>query len=154
MDTLFEARGTLTSAASKSQVTYQFYVPAGCEGLRAHFKYFPKELNDREQSRRWIEAALDAYVSPTKRTLRSNWEDFLPLSNLITLSFDDPERFRGAAHRHAPEQHYWLTPATASDGLIRGDIPCGMWRITLSVHGVVTPQCEYGLTVWKGGASS
>jgi len=60
---------------------------------------------------------------------------------------DDPRGYRGAAHRHTPEQEHRLRNADASPGFWPGPIHAGRWRITVSVHAVVTDLCTYELLV-------
>ncbi|WP_166244043.1 hypothetical protein [Paenibacillus turpanensis] len=152
MDELLTVEGTLTPLSSKTHITYQFHIDEPSASLVIDFKYSPKVLEDREAARPLIVEAIEKYVEPSVAELqKKQWERFAPLQNLLTLSIDDPSGFRGSAHRHPPEQHHILGEGEASPGFIAGPLPSGIWKITISVHCVVTPTCTYHLTVRKGG---
>lgn len=151
MHELLKVDGTLTALSSKTHITYAFHMdePAAC--LLFDFTYSPKHLEDREASRELIVGAIDKYASPSNAEWQKTmWERFLPLQNLLTLSIDDPSSFRGSAHRHPPNQRHLLAEEKASPGFIAGVLPAGIWKVTLSVHCVVTPTCTYSLVVKKG----
>lgn len=151
MDDLLIVEGTLTPLSSKTHITYQFHIdePPAC--LDIDFEYSPKVLEDQEASRLYIVEAIDKYVEPSVSELQKNhWERFVPLQNLLTLSIDDPESFRGSAHRHPPKQHHFVAESQASPGFIAGPLPAGVWKITISVHCVVTAACHYRLALKKG----
>jgi hypothetical protein len=80
-----------------------------------------------------------------------HYMDFLPLQNLLTLSFDDEHGFRGAGHRHDPVQHMIIAADEASPGLIPGIVPRGQLRLMINVHCVVSEECRYQLHVWEKG---
>lgn len=152
MNTLLKVKGELSPVCSKkTHITYSFYIPEGVTELHAHFAYSPKVLEDAEKSKELVLESLAAYVEPHLLPVyRDKWESYLPLNNLITLSLDDPQGFRGSGHRHNPDQRYILSEQEASPGLERGPVISGMWKITLSVHCIVTETCDYELQVWEG----
>ncbi|CAM4285634.1 hypothetical protein [Paenibacillus tarimensis] len=151
MNELLTIEGTLTPLSSKTHITYQFHIDEPPARLAIEFQYSPKVLEDSEISRPLIMEAIGKYVDPSAADLqKQQWERFTPLQNLLTLSVDDPEGFRGSAHRHPPEQRHTLAVGSASPGFIPGVLPAGIWRITISVHCVVTPACTYRLSVYKG----
>lgn len=143
--------GNLTPLSSKTHITYQFYIPGAIDCLNIDFKYSPKTLDDRDLSRELIEEAICKYVPPAHRPVYiEQWERFFPLQNLLTLSIDDPEGFRGSAHRHPNTQQHVLSLLESSPGFFAGPIQEGIWRVTISVHCVVTPECRYHLHIWEG----
>jgi len=149
MADLLKVKGELDPSSSKTHIAYRLLVPGG-ESLHVHFAYGPKVLEDRERSRMLIEEGLNKYIEPRLlEQYKQNWEINLPLKNLITVSFDDANGFRGSAHRHDPDQHFILAPDEASPGLVKGVITPGVWIITLSVHCIVTEACHYSLRVWE-----
>ncbi|MCI3921101.1 hypothetical protein MO973_12730 [Paenibacillus sp. TRM 82003] len=151
MNELLTAEGTLTPLSSKTHITYQFHIDEPHEAVTIDFQYSPKALEDPDAARPLIERALEKYAEPSIAELHAKqWERYAPLMNLLTLSVDDPEGFRGSAHRHPPEQRHELAKDGASPGFIAGPIVRGVWKITISVHCVVTPTCNYRLTVKKG----
>jgi hypothetical protein len=146
--------GSLTPLSSKTHITYQFYIPKGVECLNIAFEYSPKTLEDKDLSQERIEEAIQKYVNASLQTVyKEQWEKFYPLQNLLTLSIDDPEGFRGSAHRHPNTQQHSLAVDGSSSGFFAGAIQEGMWRITISVHCVVTSDCSYQLRIWEGGGN-
>ncbi|MFD0694683.1 hypothetical protein ACFQZT_11315 [Paenibacillus sp. GCM10027628] len=144
-----DVQGQVTPLCSKSHISYKFPVREPGGKLWISFAYAPKNLADREQSKALIEASIGKYTEPEQRDrLQAKWESFLPLKNLITISVDDPERHRGAGHRHDPEQLLLLSEPEASPGLVSGPMPSGMWEVTLSLHAIVMENCQYTLQIW------
>lgn len=152
---LLEAEGKLTPISSKTQLTYQFQLNHECEFLDIDFKYAPKQYQDKAASHELIMEAIEKYAEPEwAEPYKKNWEGFYPLQNLLTLSVDGPEGFRGSAHRHPPEQQHRICSdaSQTSPGFISGKLAAGVWKITISVHCVVTPECRYVLEVRGGEA--
>ena len=148
MRILMEAQGTLTPVMSKTQVVYAFPLPEGLAGLTIHFRYSPKLLEDTERAEELIRQSAPRYMEePQLSRYLERWENALPLSNLLTLSLDDPSGFRGAAHRHSPEQSHRIGRTEASPGFLPGPAAAGIWQITISAHAVVTEDCGYSLKV-------
>jgi hypothetical protein len=149
MITLVEAEGSISADASRSQIIYAFYVPAESRGLKAVFQYAPKLLEDPIRAKELILRSVPRYMEePHASMYMEKWERLMPLQNLLTLSLDGPDGFRGAAHRHTPQQEHWIGLNDASPGFIPGPMGNGMWRITISVHAVVTDTCRYSLQVF------
>ncbi|WP_410770199.1 hypothetical protein [Fontibacillus sp. BL9] len=147
---IIAVEGKLTPLSSKTHITYQFHVEHALSSLEIDFRYSPKPFLDREASQPLILEAIETYSDPAWVELhKKQWENFYPLQNLLTLSLDSPTGFRGSAHRHAPEQQHIICPdwSKTSPGFIAGDVPSGVWKVTISVHCVVTPDCRYELFV-------
>ena len=79
---------------------------------------------------------------------------FLPLVNLVTLSVDAPDGYRGCAHRHDPVQTHVLRAEDSSPGFDDGAILAGSWRVVINVHAVVTSPCTYHLKVTAEGGEA
>ena len=139
MITLLEKQIKLTPANEKTNIIVPFEVNGAFRKLFIGYSYSPKLLTDRERAQILIEENLirDADDDAQYYTDR---EKFMPLKNLITLSLDSPEGYRGAAHRQDDEQHHEIGPDSASPGFIRGSIGKGGWRLVLNVHAVVTDE--------------
>ena len=137
MKVLLQAEGALTPVCAKSHIIYAIDLDREISQLWIDFSYSPKCLH-RD------------LLEEQQQSLAAHWEDFLPLKNLLTLSFDDAAGFRGCAHRHDPRQHLELATHRASPGLLAGPVPPGQFRITLSVHALITNTCRYSLRVWEG----
>jgi hypothetical protein len=150
---LLLAEGKVTPSCSKSHLIYVVHLNRTCRKLHVEFSYEPKKLEDRGKAKTLIQEGIQRYMAAEDReAYTKKWESFHPLSNLLTLSFDDENGFRGAAHRHDPVQHLIIDAEAASPGLIAGPIPRGQLRITISLHCVVTEECRYRLHVWEEGS--
>ncbi|MBO7746404.1 hypothetical protein I8J29_19510 [Paenibacillus sp. MWE-103] len=145
---LLEAEGTAGFVCSKSHIAYAFQLDRPGGALRLDFAYEPKNLEDRERAKILIAEGVERYTEPAQRELvMGRWESFLPLKNLITLSVDDPSGHRGAGHRHDPEQRLFIGASDASPGFAAGELAAGLWRVTLSLHAIVTESCRYRLRI-------
>ncbi|MBP1964398.1 hypothetical protein [Paenibacillus aceris] len=151
MKTLLIAEGTVTPSCSKSHITYTLHLQKDCDQLHVEFGYDPKKLENEGQAEALIREGLNQYILEEHRATY-NWREFLPLQNLMTLSFDDEHGFRGAGHRHDPIQHLVITSTEASPGFTPGVFPRGQLKIMINLHCVVTEECRYRLHVWEGGA--
>lgn len=147
-----DIKGQVTPVCSRSHITYQFQLEQSASKLCIRLAYTPKRLEDPERTREMILDSIDKYTAAGHReAVKSRWEKFLPLQNLITVSVDDPERHRGAGHRHDPVQELYLSKSGASPGLVSGRLPGGWWKVTLSLHAIVTERCDYELQIWEEG---
>lgn len=143
-------QGTLTPLSSKTHIIYQFHLDYPLSSLEIEFRYAPKPYLDKEASKPLIAEAIEMYADPAVAELhKQQWEQFYPLQNLLTLSLDGPDGFRGSAHRHAPEQRHIVCGdgSGTSPGFIAGDVAAGVWKVTVSVHCIVTPECRYELVL-------
>src|SRR4030095_15003510 len=69
---------------------------------------------------------------------------------LLTLSLFDPRHFRGAGHRHAPQQEIVIGPQGATPGFVPGPLPPGEWVVEVDCHCVLDGPAggvEYALVV-------
>jgi hypothetical protein len=147
---LLEVNSKVNPAGSQSHVTYSFHLKRPVAALYIRFSYTPKRLEDSVRSKALILAGIDKYTAPEHREYaKERWKAYLSLQNLITVSVDDPERHRGTGHRHDPEQLIRLGVREASPGFLSGPLPQGLWKITLSMHAIVTEVCSYELQIWE-----
>ena len=144
MKDLLHAELNFTPGDGGTTVTLPFMVPEGIKTITARMVYAPSELDDPEQSKALIETALQAFA-PMEAPVA--WEQFAPLSNLITLSLDDPNGYRGNAHRKDARQTHVLSEAQASPGFLPGAIAPGSWRASIHIHALVTPECRVNLVI-------
>lgn len=140
MKTVLETRVRLTPAEEKTNVVLPFTLTSEAEQLKIIYSYAPKTL-EGEAGTRTAEFCLQRDAGEY-RVQYPAAETFLPLKNLITLSLDDPNTYRGAAHRQADRQEHILTETAASPGFLPGKLPAGTWRLELNVHALVTPFCD------------
>jgi len=136
---LYRAEGRLFPETSRSHLEFRLFLDRDYRGLEIHFAYEPKLLEDPG-------AIAPLAAEGRQRFGLPDAPDPPFLQNLLTLSFDDARGFRGAAHRHPSDQTLFLGDQP-SPGLEAGPVPRGIFRITLSVHAVVTEACTYRLTV-------
>lgn len=146
---LLDITGEVTPDHSQQHTAYRFTLDRPAAKLWFSFTYTPKMLTDSELAKPLIMEGIDLYMTPEqKELLRDGWERYMPLNNLITVSVDDPIGYRGACHRHDPEQLLYISEREASPGLSKGLPVTGLWSVTLSFHAIVTEQCSYKLAVW------
>ena len=156
----------LTPADHQTHRRYAFDVPPGCAALHLEIGYTPKYLA-ADDSRARAEAAIGAQAASLAgrldapeltRAWTQAWTAIRGerrIANLLTISLDDAAgAYRGAGHRHAAEQHLVLSPASASPGLVAGPLPAGPWRLTLSVHTLVSERCAVSIQIGAEMASS
>lgn len=138
--TLKKTQVGLTPKDEKSVHFIPFNVPDGISKLCITYSYAPKILEDREKSFELIKENLirDAGDDWTEYT---DYEEFMPLKNLVTLYLKSPEGFRGAAHRQADNQYHEISESFASVGFLKGKITQGEWQLCLNIHALVTDFC-------------
>ncbi|ANS73903.1 hypothetical protein AWM70_04380 [Paenibacillus yonginensis] len=147
---LLDVQGKAAPCCSKSHIAYRFFLPRPGGRLLLDFAYGPNNLEDPVKAKALIEESLRTYVEEELQDqAKARWESYLPLKNLITVSVDGPGGHRGAAHRHDPEQHLFLSRNEASPGLEHGELRQGMWEVTLSLHAILTDWCAYSLQIWQ-----
>ncbi len=142
---------TLLQKDEKTNVPLEFDLEHDAEYLKISYSYSPKRLEDEETARRKVLECLlrDAPIDDEEYSVDT--EKYLPLLNLVTLSLDDENSYRGAAHRQANVQEHILSKDIASPGFIKGEIKKGMWQIVLNVHALVTEKCVCEIKVEAGG---
>ncbi len=167
--TVLDVTRTLTRADQFTHISHPFSVSPGCRALTVEFSYAPKALTDPEALARLLDACYDRYLEPAAKPEVGRYAEEcaafadesgeekpekaapptrpkVPLVNLITLSVDDPDGYRGAAHRHDPVQRH-VIGAESTPGFLRGAVQAGPWRAVVSVHSVVTEETTYRLIV-------
>lgn len=140
MKTVLETTVRVTPAQEKTNLVLPFALAEEARQLKIIYSYAPKLLDGEVAA----EAAENCLLRDAGeyRAQYPAAETFLPLKNLITLSLDDPNGYRGAAHRQADSQVHIVTETTASHGFSAGKLPAGDWRLVLNVHALVTPFCD------------
>lgn len=146
---LMDIQGQVTPEDSRRHLRIPFVLPSMVEQLNLRFEYGPKMLTDKRRAIQMLKQSFNRYLLPdTQEIITPQVETFLPLSNLMTLSLDDPHRYRGACHRHDPVQELYVSAHGASNGLLKGDLEQGPWCVTISIHCIVTDICHYRLKIW------
>ncbi len=125
---------------SKDNRYFYFDVPEKTKKLFITYSYSPKNLEDKEKSVELIKENI-LHDAPDDIDIYPDYSIFMPLKNLVTVSLDSPEDFRGAAHRHDETQFHEIGEHFASPGFLKGKIIPGKWRLSLNIHAVVTDVC-------------
>lgn len=147
MALLLDASGTLTPSCEKAHVSYALFLRERVSHLVIDFSYAPKRAEDNASVReRKAREALRYFPGGDEAAARELLQG-MTLTNLLTLSVDDENGCRGAAHRHAPEQRLWIGSREASPGFTPGPLPKGRLVLTLSIHAVASETCSYSLIV-------
>lgn len=143
---LKETQTVLHPDDEKSTRYIPFNVPEGVSKLCITYSYAPKILEDKEKSIELIKENLirDAGDEWTEYT---DYEEFMPLKNLVTLALLSPEGYRGAAHRQADSQYHEICKDFASVGFLKSEIIAGQWSLILHVHALVTEICTCNIKI-------
>ena len=147
---IMDVEGALCPEQSASNVALPFLLETAQQRLTIEYEYWPKVLSDDELARRMLQAGMEHCVEPQDRA-QFPIHEFLPLVNLVTLSVDAPDGYRGCAHRHDPKQLHVLRREDSSPGFDDGEIMAGEWQVVINVHAVVTNPCHYRLKVTAEG---
>ncbi|MDP4098133.1 hypothetical protein OIN60_15345 [Paenibacillus sp. P96] len=147
MKSIYNAQGLVFPDCTHSHITYAFHMPEPVQAVCVRFAYDPKLLTDEQQAKEMIQDSMWKYGYAGEETGGDEWRRYAPLKNLLTLSVDDSVRHRGTAHRHDPQQEHLLGRTEASPGFLAGENPAGIWRLTVSLHAVVTERVSYRLEV-------
>jgi len=130
---LLKKTGLITPEQDKTNLFFDFHVPAGISKMSIDYSYGPKTVEDKEAALRLIHEKMLQYTADGEPA------DYLPVKNLITLSLNDEKGYRGAAHRQAEMQHHEISKDYADAGFIKGEINSGMWQLALNIHCCACP---------------
>lgn len=139
---LFQTKGTATVHNDKTNLIHRFDVPGGIEEIKISYSYSPKTVEDREKAIEYVKACFEKY----DENIITRPGDYLPVNNLITLSLDDPNGYRGAAHRQDNEQVHIINSDFASPGFYKGEIEEGEWSVVLNAH-YIGCDVSYQITI-------
>ena len=133
----------------KTNISFPFDINENVEGLKITFSYDPKILEDDERANMLIENNINKDAGEFADEY-SDWDEFKPLKNLITVSVDDPDTYRGCAHRQDKDQVHIIREDFSSRGFHKGKIQKGQWKVVLNLHGIVTESINCKLKVEAG----
>ncbi|HEU5316697.1 MAG TPA: CehA/McbA family metallohydrolase [Chloroflexota bacterium] len=99
------------------------------------------------QARTSVGFPVDVPPGTGSLTIALRWApaEVTRVKNLVTLSLFDPHGFRGAGHRHAPEQRVVVGRREATPGFVAGPLTPGTWTVELDLHAVL-PSLRGGVT--------
>lgn len=136
----------VTPENEKTNIPLSFTLPEGMQKLVIDYFYSPKELTDKASCEVLIKENIlrDAGDEADEYT---DYDEYMPLKNLITLSLSSPKGYIGAAHRQAQKQHHEISEDFASVGFDKTEITAGEWVLQLNLHAVVTDKCSCEIEV-------
>lgn len=148
MKNLLSVTNTLVRDQSKTNVIHKFFVDNDYIKLLIKFSYFPKKMVDNKKALELIKESMAFYAPSPYQDAYGTAESYLPIVNLLTISLDSPNGYRGAAHRHDPSQEHTLSVDFASPGFYKGEIQCGQWQVVVNSHCIASDTCTYMLEVY------
>ncbi|MCT2344759.1 CehA/McbA family metallohydrolase [Bacillales bacterium AN1005] len=138
---LFEINSTLTNKSTQSHIQHSFFVPEDTDEIYVDFSFDPPHQTDIKENNRLSEEAATYYEAKLSQNEL--------IRNLLTISIDDADGFRGARHYHSPIQHHMLSEFNSTAGFLNKRNPAGLWSVTVSIHALVTESCTYKLRIYK-----
>lgn len=145
---LFEVHNTINKEDNNKHIVHIFQLDSTYKSLFIRFKYYPLFLDDEDKAKEIIFESLGKYRSGNElEKEKEQWREYLKLSNLLTVSFDDINGFRGCAHRKNNNEVIVISSDKSSPGMIPGVVKKGEFKITMSIHALVTDTCEYSIQI-------
>lgn len=138
---ILSINGKINPAESKTNIVHKFTVPKGIKKLVVSYSYSPKEVEDQEVALKEIAYGLRKFNFDV-----ANVSSFLPVRNLVTLSFDENGEYRGACHRHPNEQTILIAEKNSTNGINNSPIKSGEWDVVVNVH-YVGCEVEYRIDI-------
>lgn len=135
---LFKQDFTLYQSSHQSHIRYEFFVPDNTQALKIKFTYSPLTEDSYE------------VLLPTFQREGidgSHLREGDSFRNLLTLSVNDPQKFRGAHHYFNLEQEIDIREEEASDGFVAGPIQGGNWQVIVSCHGIFSAEVKGSIEV-------
>lgn len=136
---LFHKKGVITADMSRTNIAHRFDVPASIHHLVVNYEYNPKTVVDEDLAGKAIVDGLKKYDVAV-----ANASSFLPVQNLVTLSFDENGKYRGACHRQPNKQTITIGKEGSTYGIQNGAVEEGFWEVVMNVH---YAGCEIQYTI-------
>lgn len=135
---LFKQKFNIAQSAHQAHLVYKVYVPKNVCEIEVQFHYDPIVESEEEMIRKALaREGLSEYVIQENTTV----------NNLLTVSINDPQNFRGARHVSSKNQIIQIGNQKASVGFIAGTINEGVWEFTISCHGVFSEKMTGQITI-------
>ena len=138
---VLSVKGKITEKDSKTNISHKFRVSENAKRLVVHFSYNPKNVENTALAMKHIETGLKKYKEKS-----NNPDEFLPINNLLTLSFDENGKYRGACHRHPNEQIIIISAENSTPGIINKKLEGGEWNAVLNIH-FAGCEIEYSIEI-------
>lgn len=126
---IFNTSGKITPQQDKTNIVHHFNVDQGVNKLVVKYSYSPKMVEDKDLANSVVAKGMKKYGITF-----ANPERFMPVSNLVTLSFDENGEYRGACHRQPNEQTIVIADKDSTAGIINAPVKAGDWDVVLNVH--------------------
>lgn len=133
-------KGVITPKDDKTNIVIPFSVPCGTKALVVHYGYSPKLVENEEVALRYLQEGREKYNTDF------SFEEFKEVKNLITLSFDENGKYRGACHRQPHKQTIIISESGSTYGIEDRPIEPGQWDVMLNCH-FVGCDVKYEITV-------
>ena len=134
-------KGRICGNDSKTNISHKFSVSEDAKRLVICFSYTPKSVENEDLAMKHIEEGLKRYGEKS-----NNPSDFFPIRNLLTLSFDENGKYRGACHRHPNEQTIVISEENSTPGITNKPLEGGEWDAVLNVH-FAGCEIEYSIEI-------
>ncbi len=145
MKVLLDEQIIITKEMSKTNIAVDVLVDDDYSKLIFDCEYTPKEIHDDAICKEIIEEGMERYL-PKEQF--SSYKNFMPLSNLITISIDDENgNYLGCAHRGASKLTHVISENYSDKGFIPKKIQKGTYKVVLNVHLVAYGEVAYKLKV-------
>ncbi|WP_087974923.1 CehA/McbA family metallohydrolase [Oceanobacillus rekensis] len=136
---LFYQGFTVNQTAHQSHLVYRVYVPKNIKLIEIHFSYHPILETNKDSIRGAVRReGLDDSIVQEDTELR----------NLLTMSVNDPHKYRGSHHFFCQEQVIEIGSDTATEGFWAGEIQEGYWEFIVNCHGVFSKVVHGQLEVF------
>ncbi len=142
---IFQKSAVINEKDDKTNIVHEFTVPKDTKEVAVKYSYSPKTVEDELTANRLIKDGMKKY-----NVENYDNEKYMPVKNLITLSFDECGKYRGACHRQANEQLIIIKDENSTPGIINRTIENGMWKVLLNVH-FVGCRVDYSLEIEAKG---
>lgn len=137
---ILNTSGKIATSQDKTNISIPFFVEKGVKKIIVEYSYSPKTV-DEALAKVQIADCLKKYGIDGHSV-----DEFLPVKNLVTLSFDDTNGYRGACHRHANTQTIVIAQNDSTPGIVNAPITSGEWVVMLNVHSVGC-EVEYNISI-------
>ncbi len=129
---ILQERYQLGERHHQTHIKVPFVVAEAYEYIMIQFSYGP-QIVYTEEAKPYLEQAVLRYFTPEEQT-EGNWQNFLPLVNLLTLSVSQEGHYLGCYHHKAATQEIYLSAKTSSLGFERVSPTPGFWELQISLH--------------------
>lgn len=128
----------------KKHFEFPFILEKNYKKLVVKFLYLPKEFHDKSKS---IKMLIDCYAEVNEVLSVKEAEKMLPLTNLLTISLDSPNKNIGNAHNPKNDVEFFITKEKASYGFSPTEVMKGEWKVVISTHCILSDAVEMNLVV-------